>query len=126
MFIKDIRRCRYFEARDDTFLCELLHPAREEAGIPYSLAHAVLRPGCASRSHRLKESSEVLYFLEGEGRVHINGESAAIGQGQAVLVPPGSWQHVQNTGTADLKILCIVYPSWSEDDEELDVGGVGV
>jgi mannose-6-phosphate isomerase-like protein (cupin superfamily) len=126
MLIKDIRRCRYIEARDDTFLCELLHPAREEVRIPYSIAHAILRPGRASRSHRLKESTEVLYFLEGEGRVHINDESAAIRQGQAVLVPHGSWQHIQNTGTTDLKILCIVFPSWSEDDEELDVGGVGV
>jgi mannose-6-phosphate isomerase-like protein (cupin superfamily) len=124
MLIKDIRKCRYFAAQDDTFLCELFHPAREDVKIPYSIAHAVLKSGCSSRPHRLKESSEVCYILEGQGRIHIGGESASIRQGQAVFIPPASWQHVQNTGTDDLKILCIVYPGWNEGDEELGAGGV--
>jgi mannose-6-phosphate isomerase-like protein (cupin superfamily) len=124
MLVKDIKKCHYFEAQDDTFLCELLHPSREDVRIPYSIAHAVLKSGSSSLSHRLKESSEVHYILEGEGRIHISGESAVIHQGQAVFVPPGSWQHIQNIGTNDLKILCIVCPSWNGGDEELGGGGV--
>ena len=31
----------------------------------------------------------------------------------------GSKQHIQNTGNSDLKILCIVYPMWRIEDEEV-------
>ncbi len=123
MFIKDIQRCRYFTSREDTILCELLHPGREIVNIPYSIAHAILKPGCASKPHRLKKSSEVYYILEGKGLMNIDDEQADVCFGQAVFIPPGSWQHIQNTGTDDLKILCVVYPMWNEDDEEVREAG---
>lgn len=124
MLIKDIQRGYYSTTRDNTVLCELLHPSNEDVKIAYSIAHAFLKPGCASRSHRLKESSEVYYILEGEGTMHIDDESASVHQGQAVFIPPGSWQHIQNTGTTDLKFLCIVYPKWDLDDEDVRDEGI--
>jgi len=118
MIIKDIERCSRFKAMDETLLCELLHPARDGPDVPYSIAHAVLNPGVRSLPHRLKESSEVYYILEGQGMMHIDGESSPVMPGQAVYIPPGSWQHIQNTGATDLKFLCIVHPMWSAEDEE--------
>ncbi len=119
MLIKDMAKCQYFKASDGTNICELLHPGREMLDLPYSIAHAILETGAASLPHRLKTSSEVYFILEGEGEMHIDSEQAEVGTGQAVLIPPGSWQHIRNTGKVDLKFLCIVHPMWHAEDEEV-------
>ena len=51
--------------------------------------------------------------------MNINDESAAVRPGQAIYIPPNSEQYIQNTGTSDLQFLCIVYPMWRREDEEL-------
>jgi mannose-6-phosphate isomerase-like protein (cupin superfamily) len=118
MFIKSIQEGDYFQAFDNTTLCELIHPARDcSIVLPYSIVHVVLKPGMTSLPHLLKESSEVYYILEGRGEMHIDNESAAVAQGQAVYIPPGSKQYIQNTGTDDLKFLGIVHPMWRKEDE---------
>ncbi len=119
MLIKNIQECNRFTAEDNTNICELLHPGREQIPLPYSIAHAILKPERASLPHRLKESSEVYYILEGEGIMHIDSEEAEVMKGQAVYIPPGSWQYIQNSGNIDLEFLAIVYPFWREDDEEV-------
>jgi mannose-6-phosphate isomerase-like protein (cupin superfamily) len=119
MIIKDLANCRYFQAADNTYLCELLHPGREGLNLPYSIAHAVLQPGAASLPHRLKTSTEVYFILEGEGEMHIDSEMAQVQAGQAVLIPSGSWQHILNTGDIILEFICIVSPAWRAEDEEV-------
>ncbi|OPY53436.1 MAG: Cupin domain protein [Methanosaeta sp. PtaU1.Bin112] len=118
MIIRDLEECRYFRAMDNTLICELLHPGREGLDLPYSIAHAILQPGEASLPHRLKKSAEVYLILEGEGQMHIDREISPVRAGQAVLVPPGSWQHIRNSGDAILKVICLVSPCWRADDEE--------
>ena len=118
MFIKDLAKCQYFKASDNTSLCELLHPGRDGPDLPYSIAHARLDPGESSLPHRLRTSSEVYFILEGEGEMHIDSEQAEVGAGQAILIPPGCWQHISNTGRVDLEFLCIVHPMWRKEDEE--------
>ena len=118
MFIKSIQEGDYFQAFDNTTLCELIHPARDcSIVLPYSIVDVVLKPGMTSLPHLLKESSEVYYILEGRGEMHIDNESAAVAQGQAVYIPPGSKQYIQNMGTDDLKFLGIVHPMWRKEDE---------
>jgi mannose-6-phosphate isomerase-like protein (cupin superfamily) len=119
MIVRDIRKCSCFKANDNTTICELLHPEREGLNLPYSLAYAILKPGTASLPHMVKGSSEVYYILQGQGRIHIEGESADVRGGQAVYVPPGSRQLIQNSGIEDLKFLCIVHPVWRKDNEEV-------
>ena len=121
MLIKDIQNCEYFSAMDNTLLCELLHPAKEaeRLAIPYSIAHAIIKPGEMTLRHRLKTSAEVYYILEGKGVMYIDDASAAVHAGQAIYIPPHSKQCIQNTGNSDLKFLCIVYPMWRREDEEV-------
>jgi mannose-6-phosphate isomerase-like protein (cupin superfamily) len=119
MIIKDLAKCRYFQAADNTTICELLHPGREGLDLPYSIAYAVLQTGAASLPHRLKTSTEIYIILEGEGEMHIDSEKALVRPGQAVLIPPGSWQSIRNTGVIILKFICIVSPSWRAEDEEI-------
>lgn len=119
MIIRNLLDCERFDAADNTQICELLHPVREGVEIPYSIAHAVLKPGCESLPHRLKGSSEVYFILEGEALMTIEAERSRVGQGQAILIPRGSWQQIRNIGSDDLKFLCIVYPYWRREDEEV-------
>jgi len=51
--------------------------------------------------------------------MYIDDEIVAVHSGQAVYIPPNSRQQIQNTGKSDLKFLCIVYPMWRREDEEL-------
>jgi mannose-6-phosphate isomerase-like protein (cupin superfamily) len=118
MFIKDLKHCEEFTAGDNSRLRELLHPDKADISIRYSLAHAVVQPGQTSRQHRLR-TSEVYYILQGEGMMHINDESARVGPGQAVYIPPDTCQFIQNTGDSELVFLCIVDPAWRHEDEEV-------
>lgn len=118
MFIKKLQDCDEFKAGDNSILRELLHPDKANMSIRYSLAHAVVKPGAASRPHRLR-TSEVYYILEGEGIMHIDEESARVGPGQAIYIPPRSRQYIRNTGKTGLKFLCIVDPAWRPEDEEV-------
>jgi len=117
MFIKDLQNCEAFIAGDNTILRELLHPAKTDLKLRYSLAHAIVKPGETSRPHKLK-TSEVYYILEGEGLMHIDDESAKVRPGQAIYIPPNSKQYIQNTGNSELKFLCLVDPAWRREDEE--------
>ena len=118
MLTRSLSDCKEILAGDNTLLRELLHPVRNGAAIRYSLAHAKLARGTASLPHRLK-TSEVYYFISGQGRMHVDGEVTPVGPEQVVYVPPGAVQHVENTGTDELVFLCIVDPAWRAEDEEV-------
>ncbi len=120
MIIKDLEKCRYFRAADNTMICELLHPERDGLDLSCSIAHAILEPGASSLPHRLKTSAEVYFIMEGEGEMQIDSESSLVRAGQAVLIPPGSWQYIRNTKDIILKMICIVSPFWRAEDEEID------
>ncbi len=124
MLIKDNAQANYFMALDKTLLCELLHPEREPGNLKmgYSLAQAVLKPGRSSLPHKLKTASEVYYILEGEGLLVIGEESERVRPGQAIYIPPDSVQFLRNTGEQDLKFLCLVFPPWRIEEEELCQG----
>ena len=122
MFIKDATSCEKFIAGDNTILRKLLHPDKAELKLGYSLAHATVKPGGTSRKHRLN-SSEVYYILEGDGLMYIDGERAAVSPGHVIYIPPNSLQYIENTGSSDLNLLCIVDPAWRQEDEEIVVGG---
>lgn len=122
MLKRNLEDCSRFVALDGTDICELLHPDRvdEELFMGYSIAHAQLGPGEASKPHRLKTSSEVYFILKGQGRMKIEGESAEVGPGTAIYIPPGSRQNIENTGDGTLTFLCIVRPPWQEEDEVVE------
>ena len=121
MILRDIRDQKYYRAGDDSILCELLHPKNFDKTVTmrYSLAHARVGPGDSTLPHRLRESSEVYYILSGTGIMHIDTEMAPVREGQAIYIPPGSVQFIENTGTGDLVTLAIVDPMWQEEDEEI-------
>lgn len=119
MLIRKLKSCPKIVAGDGTALRELLHPGREyDFTGRYSLAHAQLPPGAASKRHRLK-TSEVYYILSGHGQMHIDGETAAVEAGDAIDIPPNSEQRIVNTSDEPLEFLCIVDPAWQPEDEAI-------
>lgn len=118
MLVKDLVTSRGFVSGDEAYLRELLHPDKETLGIRYSLAHAVVGPGRSTLPHRLA-ASEVYYILSGEGIMRVDDEARPVRSGQAVLIPPGAVQSIENSGGADLAFLCIVDPAWRPEDEEV-------
>ena len=119
MLIIDVNACPPFVAGDETLLREVLHTDRDNAALPYSQAHAALSPGKRSLAHRLR-GSEVYYVLQGQGKMHIDGESGEVRAGHVVYVPPGATQFIENTGDDELAFLCIVHPAWRAEDEDVD------
>jgi mannose-6-phosphate isomerase-like protein (cupin superfamily) len=118
MFVKHLEDCEEFIAGDDSILRELLHRDKGDSKIRYSLAHAVVRPSRKTRPHRLK-SAEVYYIIAGRGLMHIDDQRSEVGADFVVYIPPNSVQYIENTGTSDLKFLCIVDPAWQEKDEDV-------
>ena len=118
MFIRELQDCPEFIAGDNCALREILHPDKEDLALRYSLAHAVVKPGDTTWEHRLR-TSEVYYIIEGEGTMHINGESAPVRPGSTVYIAPLAKQCITNSGKRDLRFICIVDPAWRKEDEEV-------
>lgn len=121
MMIKRHAECAEIVALDGTILRELLNPRHEEVDLKmdYSIAHAIVKPGKASMPHRFFEASEVYYIMKGSGIMHVDDESAEVASGDVVYIPPKGVQYIENTGESDLVFLCMVYPAWFPESEEL-------
>ncbi|MBI1858860.1 MAG: cupin domain-containing protein [Candidatus Melainabacteria bacterium] len=123
MLIKDLNDCSEFIAGDGSILKELLHAGKQDVEFRYSLAHATVFKGKKTSPHILK-TSEVYYIISGKGLMHIDNESDQVSAKQAIYIPPGSMQFIENIGDNDLEFLCIVDPAWDKKDEIIvdDVG----
>ncbi len=118
MFIRELNDCAEFVAGDNCILREILHPDKQDLKLRYSLAHAVVKPGLTTWKHCLA-TSEVYYIMEGEGVMHIDGESCPVKRASTVYIPPKAVQSITNSGKQDLVFICIVDPAWRKEDEEI-------
>lgn len=121
MLIKRTSDCNEFTANDGCRIREVLHPANDgdrlgSSGLPFSLAIARVEPGKQSYAHYLRQV-EVYYILDGRGVMHVGEESAEVGPGDAVYIPPGASQWISNTGDGELVFAAVVSPPWSEGDD---------
>ena len=116
MFVRNLEDCPEFVAGDSSVLRELLHPAKANLKIRYSLAHAKVPANQKTTPHKLL-TSEVYYILSGSGLMHIDRETQNVKTRCAIYIPPGATQFIENTGDSDLEFLCIVDPAWQESDE---------
>lgn len=118
MFIKKLGDCAEFIAGDNSILREMLHPAKDDVQVRYSLAHAKVSRGQKTKPHKLK-TSEVYFILSGTGLMHIDEEYCEVTPLCAVYIPPHATQYMENIGVTDLDFLCIVDPAWRKEDEEV-------
>jgi quercetin dioxygenase-like cupin family protein len=56
---------------------------------------------------------EVLYVLEGEGRLHIDGEEEPLGRGSCVHLPSRLVHCLENTGDREMRVCAVFRPAGS-------------
>ena len=79
-----------------------------------SLAEASLPEGGCTERHYHKLSEEIYFILEGRGLMEIDGDEREVGQGDAILIPPGAWHQIK--ALAALRLLCCCAPVYSHED----------
>ena len=73
----------------------------------------LIPPGRAPMHHHTYE--EAIYIIEGEGRVWTIEGSADFKAGSSIYLPRGVSHSLENTGTAEVKLLGVFHPSGSPD-----------
>ena len=116
MLIKNHKNSTKITGSDGAIIYDLLKPQHVKNAIRYSLAYVNLSRRKSTIPHIMK-TSEVYYILEGKGVLYINDKSKNVRVGDVIFVLPGSKQHIENSGSKNLKLLCIVDPAWKKDDE---------
>ena len=107
-----------FQGDEGTKIRQYFDPGNTGGKINYSLAQFTLEPEKKSRLHKIR-SSEIYYILEGQGEITIDNIIFKLAKNDSIFVPPSAKQFIRNTGKADLKFLCIVYPPWKKEDENI-------
>jgi len=77
------------------------------------LSSCVVRilPGeTVSPAHSHPNGEELLYFIQGTGKVYVDGEICSVRPGSLVLFEQGCVHMVRNSGTEELKIVCFYAP----------------
>jgi mannose-6-phosphate isomerase-like protein (cupin superfamily) len=81
-----------------------------------SLAEATIEPGGATVRHLHRDSEEIYYLVQGQADMELDGRHARVAAGDAVLIPPGSWHRIENTGAGPLRLLCCCAPPYRHED----------
>jgi mannose-6-phosphate isomerase-like protein (cupin superfamily) len=82
----------------------------------HSLAQIVLPPGKTSLKHYHPVAEESYYILSGTAQMEIDGETAILGPGDSVVIPPTKAHQITNAGDDDLVFLAVCVPAWTPDN----------
>jgi mannose-6-phosphate isomerase-like protein (cupin superfamily) len=114
MEIRSYAEAQPFTTADGSTIRELLGlptaPVRNQ-----SLAEATVAAGAATERHYHRESEELYYVLEGSGELELDSERAAVGPGDAILIPPGAWHRIV-ASDRPLRFLCCCAPPYRHED----------
>ena len=69
------------------------------------VAVMTLKSGGDSGPEDIHAGDQVVYVIEGEARVVINGEEGKVGAGEIVVISADSQHHIYNDGDTDLFVL---------------------
>jgi mannose-6-phosphate isomerase-like protein (cupin superfamily) len=98
-----------FTTKDGSTIREYLHTPAQ------SLAEATLVPGQSTQRHYHRLSEEIYLIVEGGGTLEVDGETADVFAGDAVLIPPGA-PHTITGGPDGARFLCCCAPPYAHDD----------
>jgi mannose-6-phosphate isomerase-like protein (cupin superfamily) len=108
--LASVDRVEAYVTKDGSTIREL------HASEAQSLAEATLEPDQATERHYHRLSEEIYVVVKGSGELEVDGETQTIRPGDAVLIPPGAWHSLVNTGSSELRILCCCAPPYSHAD----------
>jgi mannose-6-phosphate isomerase-like protein (cupin superfamily) len=122
--IRNLDRAPVFTTKDGSEIRELL-AYRNSCIRNQTLAEARLPIGAGTAPHHHVETEEIYYILEGLGLTRIGRETAEVGPGDAIAIPPGESHQITNIGNGMLVFLCCCAPSYEHDDTVLESEGGG-
>jgi quercetin dioxygenase-like cupin family protein len=110
----------------ETEVPEARHPGRymrwlanENSLAAKNLSVCVIRvlPGETVRpAHSHPKSEELIYILNGSGKVMIEGEVGEVRAGSAILFEEGKIHMLKNTGNTEMKVICFFAPATNVDN----------
>lgn len=113
MVVNSIHHQTPFTTRDGSTIRSILDasnaPVRNQ-----SLAEASLPAGRTTDCHYHKLSEEFYFLLSGRAEMHVDGQCRAVGEGDAILIPAGSWHQIK--ALEDLRFLCCCAPPYAHED----------
>jgi mannose-6-phosphate isomerase-like protein (cupin superfamily) len=105
---------------------EVSHPGRfmrwlanEDTLQAKNLSVCVIRvlPGETVRpAHSHPNSEELIYIINGEGKVMIENEVGDVRAGSAILFEQGKIHMLKNMGDTDMKVICFFAPATNIDN----------
>ena len=75
-----------------------------ELGPLTQLARTALPPGAVAAGHKHRDMAEVFCVDDGEGTITIDGEVVSLSAGSVVVVSPGEYHELVNSGDRPLVI----------------------
>lgn len=118
MDIRNLQRVASFTTKDGSEIRELL-AHRNSCISRQSLAEARLPVGASTTPHYHPKTEEIYYILSGQGRMRVEAETATVGPGDAIAIPPGMTHEITNTGPESLVFLCCCAPPYEHSDTVL-------
>ncbi|HEX3725954.1 MAG TPA: cupin domain-containing protein [Pirellulales bacterium] len=118
MDIHNIEQVASFTTKDTSEIRELL-AHRNSCIRNQSLAEARLPPGASTTPHYHPACEEIYYVLQGSARMRIGDQTADVGVGDAIAIPPGEIHQITNTGEQPLVFLCCCAPGYEHADTVL-------
>jgi mannose-6-phosphate isomerase-like protein (cupin superfamily) len=113
----------------ETDVPELRHPGRymrwlaNADSLPAkNLSVCVIRvlPGESVKpAHSHPNSEELIYIIEGSGKVMIENEIGDVRAGSAVLFEQGKIHILKNTGSTEMKVICFFAPMTNIDNYKI-------
>lgn len=93
-----------------------------------NMIHSTVPPNQTNRATVHSTVSEFWYVLDGEGEIwRDSGTDSSVTplvEGTAIDIPVGTKFQYRNSGSRDLKFICIAMPPWPGESEATDVEGV--
>ncbi len=111
----NLDQLKAFITLDGSTIRELAGPAWTAAH-NQSLAEATVPPSGETAEHYHPRTEELYYFVSGAGRMRLGEEEAEVGQGDCVVIPPGTVHKLWNPGAVPMVLLCCCAPPYSDDD----------
>ena len=119
MDIQNLCRVPAFISKDGSEIRELLGAANSCVR-NQTLAEARLPVGGRTTPHHHEKTEEVYYIVAGRALMRVGQETATVGPGDAIAIPPGASHQITNTGDELLRFLCCCAPGYQHDDTVLE------
>ena len=91
-------------------------------GKHFCQGYVVLSPGGSVPPHE-HAAEETYTILSGEGEMTVDGETAMVGLGDFVLIPPHQLHGLRNTGSSEMEMMFVFAPPLVADHWGQEMNG---